>query len=91
MRAGLALAAAIDQLGARLGLAEGDLRLRVGVNTGEVVYGEATAERGPVTGDTVNVAARLQTAAPPGGGLIGEHTALAVGAPSCSRPRASSS
>jgi len=79
VRAGLALAAAVDLLGGRLGLADGELRLRVGVNTGEVVYGEATAERGPVTGDTVNVAARLQTAAPPGGVLIGEHTALAVG------------
>ena len=67
VRAALAVAAAVDQLGARLGLAEDKLRLRVGVNTGEVVYGEATAERGPVTGDTVNVAARLQTAAPPGG------------------------
>jgi class 3 adenylate cyclase/tetratricopeptide (TPR) repeat protein len=78
VRAALAVAAAVDQLGARLGLAEGELRLRVGVNTGEVVYGEATAERGPVTGDTVNMAARLQTAAPPGGVLVGEQTALAV-------------
>jgi class 3 adenylate cyclase/tetratricopeptide (TPR) repeat protein len=78
VRAALALTSAVDQLGARLGLAAGELRLRVGVNTGEVVYGQASAERGPVTGDTVNVAARLQAAAPPGAVLIGEATALAV-------------
>jgi class 3 adenylate cyclase/tetratricopeptide (TPR) repeat protein len=78
VRAALALTSAVDQLGARVGLAAGELRLRVGVNTGEVVYGEASAERGPVTGDTVNVAARLQAAAPPGGVLVGEETALAV-------------
>jgi class 3 adenylate cyclase/tetratricopeptide (TPR) repeat protein len=77
VRAGLALTSAVDQLGARLGLTAGELRLRVGVNTGEVVYGEATADRGTVTGDTVNVAARLQAAARPGGVLVGEATALA--------------
>ena len=49
-----------------LGLEEEVLRIRVGVNSGEAVYGEATADRGPVTGDTVNVAARLQAAAEPG-------------------------
>jgi class 3 adenylate cyclase len=44
---------------------------RVGVNTGEVVTG--TAER-LATGDAVNVAARLEQAAPPGEVLIGEET-----------------
>ena len=78
VRAGLALASAVEQLAARVGLEEGELRLRVGVNTGEVVYGEGAPERGPVTGDTVNVAARLQSAAPPGGILVGAATALAV-------------
>ena len=77
-RAGLALVAAIDRLGATLGLEPEALRLRVGVNTGEAVYGEATAERGPVTGDTVNVAARLQAAAAPGAVVVGEITRLAV-------------
>src|SRR3954453_7024050 len=75
VRTGLALVAAVDRLGGRLGLEEDALRLRVGVNTGEAVYGEATNERGPVTGDTVNVAARLQAAAAPGtvggGGVTG--------------------
>jgi class 3 adenylate cyclase len=44
---------------------------RVGVNTGEVVAG--TRER-LATGDAVNVAARLEKAAPPGEVLIGEAT-----------------
>jgi class 3 adenylate cyclase/tetratricopeptide (TPR) repeat protein len=78
VRAGLALVAAIGRIGSTLGLEEGALRLRVGVNTGEAVYGEATADRGPVTGDTVNVAARLQAAAEPGTVVVGEITALAV-------------
>ncbi len=54
------------------------LRLRVGVNTGPVVVGrigddlrmDYTAQ-----GQTVNLAARLQAAAPAGGILIGESTA----------------
>ena len=44
---------------------------RIGVTTGEVVTG--TEER-LVTGDAVNVAARLEQAAPPGEILIGEET-----------------
>ncbi len=78
VRAGLALVAAVGRLGAEIGLEERALELRVAVNSGEVVYGEATAERGPVTGDTVNVAARLQAAAEPGHVLVGELTSLAV-------------
>src|SRR5438876_2729547 len=79
VRAGLALTSAIEQVGAGFGLAEGALRLRVGVNTGEAaVHPEAAFEEGMVTGDAVNVAARLQAAAPPGGVVIGEATALAV-------------
>jgi class 3 adenylate cyclase/tetratricopeptide (TPR) repeat protein len=54
------------------------LLLRSGVNTGEVVTG--TVER-LATGDVVNVAARLEQAAPPGEILLGEQTlALARGA-----------
>ena len=47
VRAGLALVAAVGRLGAEIGLEERALELRVAVNSGEVVYGEATAERGP--------------------------------------------
>src|SRR6478672_11435044 len=38
---------------------------RTGVNTGEVVAGDPTTGQRLVTGDTVNVAARLEQAAPP--------------------------
>jgi class 3 adenylate cyclase/tetratricopeptide (TPR) repeat protein len=47
------------------------LAVRIGVATGEVVTG--TAER-LATGDTVNVAARLEQAAQPGEVLLGEET-----------------
>jgi class 3 adenylate cyclase len=78
VRAGLALVAAVQRVGAELGLAPGALRLRVGVASGETVYGQASAERGPVTGDVVNVAARLQAAGEPETVTLGELTALAV-------------
>jgi class 3 adenylate cyclase/tetratricopeptide (TPR) repeat protein len=47
---------------------------RMGINTGEVVAGDATAGQRIVTGDAVNVAARLEAAAEPGQILIGEDT-----------------
>ena len=59
----------------------GSLRVRVGVNTGEVVVGEPRAGSSFVTGDAVNVAARLEQAAAPGEVLAGERTVgLARGA-----------
>ena len=79
VRSGLALVSAVEQLGARLGLEAGALRLRVGVNTGEVVHATSGPDAGRVTGDTVNTAARLQTAADANRVLVGELTALAVG------------
>lgn len=51
--------------------------LRVGVNSGPVVVSEmggAGYVAYPAIGDTVNVAARLQAAAPVGGVLVGERT-----------------
>ncbi len=50
------------------------LENRTGVNTGEVVTGEGGASQRLATGDTVNVAARLEQAAPAGEVLIGEST-----------------
>jgi class 3 adenylate cyclase/tetratricopeptide (TPR) repeat protein len=55
-----------------------DLAIRIGVNTGEVVTGfwEAGSRRDwSVSGDVVNTASRLQTAAGAGGILIGAETA----------------
>jgi hypothetical protein len=47
---------------------------RTGVNTGEVVAGDVTAGQRLVTGDTVNVAARLEQAAKAGEVLLGDLT-----------------
>lgn len=46
----------------------------VGVNTGEVVAGDASLGQRLVSGDTVNVAARLEQAAGPGEVLLGDLT-----------------
>jgi class 3 adenylate cyclase len=53
-----------------------EVGLRIGVNTGEVVAGREAVARGElmVSGDTVNVAARLQQRAAPGEVLVGERT-----------------
>ena len=52
-----------------------ELANRTGVNTGEVVANtDPTANQQLATGDTVNVAARLEQAAPPNEILIGETT-----------------
>ncbi len=59
---------------------EGSLFLRVGVNTGEVVVGLPVEGSSFVTGDPVNVAARLEQAAAPGTILVGERTVLSAGA-----------
>jgi class 3 adenylate cyclase/tetratricopeptide (TPR) repeat protein len=49
--------------------------LRIGVNTGEVIAGNPAADRDTfVSGDAVNVAARLEQAASPGEVLIGDET-----------------
>jgi len=50
------------------------LAMRIGVNTGEVVAGDPAAGQALVTGDAVNLAKRLEQAAPPGSILIGKST-----------------
>ena len=50
------------------------LQNRTGVNSGEVVAGEGGDSQRLATGDTVNVAARLEQVAPTGEILIGEST-----------------
>ena len=69
-------------------LAGGVLTLRIGVNTGEVVAGRPREGSSFVTGDPVNVAARLEQAAEPGEILVGERTvALVRGAFEFAEPR----
>jgi adenylate cyclase len=71
-----ALHAALGIRAAVAGLASA-LEVRIGVNTGEVVGGAGSgpqAHEYPVTGDAVNVAARLQQAAEPGEIVVGPTT-----------------
>ena len=67
VRCGLDMVRAIDELGDSHGhVAGGDIRVRVGINTGPVVVGVVgteTANEYTAMGDAVNVAARMQAAA----------------------------
>lgn len=68
---------AADEIRAALAPEDGDeaaLAWRTGIATGEVVAGDAGAGQRMVTGDAVNVAARLQQAAQPGEILIAADT-----------------
>src|SRR5262249_35262285 len=56
----------------------GELEMRIGVNTGDVVVGAPQEGGSFVTGDAVNVGDRLQKGAEPGEVLAGERTAAAV-------------
>ena len=75
VRAAVEMRRALEALNREL---ERDWGVRVavctGINTGEVVAGDATAGQLLVTGDAVNVAARLQQAAGAGEVLIGRDT-----------------
>ena len=71
VRAGLALVDRIGRVGEALALPM-PLRVRVGINTGPVAIGSETTEQGLLFGATVNLAARLQQAAEPGGVLVAE-------------------
>jgi class 3 adenylate cyclase len=75
VRAAVEMRTALERLNERLEARWGvRLRARTGVNTGEVIAGEASLGQGLVTGDAVNVAARLEQAAGPGEVFIGERT-----------------
>ena len=79
VRAGLDIVEAVAELGIALGLEPEMLRIRVGVNTGvALIASEDAGDDWRITGDVMNVAARLQTKAQPGAVLIGADTALAV-------------
>lgn len=77
---GLAMQDAMAEINADVGVSVGhELRLCVGVNTGEVLAG-AMGQGYTVVGDAVNVAARLQSAADPGAVLVGPTTHAATSA-----------
>ena len=57
---------------------ESQIEIRVGINTGEVSAAGDPGQDLLVTGDPVNVAARLEQAADPGTIVIGERTARSV-------------
>jgi len=59
-------------------LFEGTLQLRIGINSGEVVVGAAREGSSFVTGDTVNVCARLEQNVTAGEILVGERTVALV-------------
>jgi class 3 adenylate cyclase len=93
LRAALRMRRALDRLNRSLEESHGiRLAIRTGVNTGEVVARTVPRQgQGLVTGDAVNVAARLEQRAESGQILVGERTARAARglrlAPSRSRAR----
>jgi class 3 adenylate cyclase/tetratricopeptide (TPR) repeat protein len=72
LHAGLAMRRRLEELYG------GALSLRIGINAGEVVVGRARRQSSFVTGDAVNVAARLEQGAEPGEILVGERAAALV-------------
>jgi class 3 adenylate cyclase/tetratricopeptide (TPR) repeat protein len=75
VRAADAMRVALARLNEELERAYGvRLANRTGVNTGEVVAGDAATGQRLVTGDPVNTAARLEQAAPTGEILLGDLT-----------------
>ncbi len=77
LRAALAMLTALDAVNGSLEREHGvRLQIRAGVNTGEVLAEVDPAPGEPiVTGDAMNVAARLQTSAEPGTVLVSARTA----------------
>jgi class 3 adenylate cyclase len=75
VRAAMEMISAMERLTAemkqRWGVSPG---VRVGVNTGEVLTGDAAGRGRLATGDAVNVAARLEQAALPGQVVVGRDT-----------------
>src|SRR6202007_3073481 len=56
------------------------LRLRVGLNSGQVIAGEISsdARASPAVGEQVGLAQRMESVAPPGGVMLSESTARLV-------------
>ena len=80
VRAGLDIAAVVAKLETR---ANGNLKVRIGIATGIVVVGDlvgqGSAQEQAIVGETLNLAARLQTLAEPGSLVIAEATRRLLG------------
>src|SRR5215216_143193 len=91
--AALEMQSALSRFNAQLRKQIGcELEMRIGINTGVVLAGPIGSRRKrayTVMGDAVNVAARLEHAAPVGGILIGEATRAHLGNSFRLRPRRS--
>ncbi len=77
VRAALTMRERLEELNAELETSRGIvLQMRIGINTGEVVANPQATTKGEfmVTGDPVNVAARLRSAADPGMIIVGDRT-----------------
>jgi len=75
VRAAFEMGTVLQELNVRLQATWGvRLQNRTGVNTGEVVAADSATGQRLATGDTINVAARLEQAAPDGEVLIGDTT-----------------
>src|SRR5439155_18588044 len=75
VRAAVEMGESLEDLNKELERDQGvRIETRTGMNTGQVVAGDASTGQTLVTGDAVNVAARLQQAAQPGEVLIGAST-----------------
>ncbi len=72
VRAGFELTDLVAKLASEEGASH--LALRVGINTGEAAVGPGEGHMGFVTGDLVNTASRLESAAQPGTVLVGKLT-----------------
>jgi class 3 adenylate cyclase/tetratricopeptide (TPR) repeat protein len=75
VRAAVEIREALQALNAELEYERGvRISARIGIGTGEVVAGNASSSQAFVSGDAVNVAARLEQAAQPGSILVDEPT-----------------
>ena len=76
VRAALDLVDEVTAMGEEIGAPA--LRARAGVLTGEAAVTLGAKDQGMVAGDLVNTASRVQSAAPPGGVLVGDATKRAT-------------
>jgi class 3 adenylate cyclase/CRP-like cAMP-binding protein len=75
VRAALSMLRRLESLNPELAASQGvELAMRIGVNTGDVVTATGVDQDSLVTGEPVNIAARFQGLADPGGVVVGERT-----------------